>query len=676
MVAVSLWLFVCSTSAAAPGLELYVSPSGNDAWSGTLAMPNDASTDGPLATLHAARDAVRKRQDNKDIPQGGIYVTVMPGIYSLRHPFQLTAQDSGTKEKPVIYRASEKGRAIISGGMTLNHFVPVTDTAVLERLDPAARKHVQQKVLDITDFGSPAGGGMAVYFRNEPMTLARWPNDGFVQIQDIVVDDGHKIHGKKGSKTGAFIYESNRPERWTAENDGWLHGYWFWDWSDERQKIASIDIDKKQIWLAEPYHTYGYRKNQWYYAYNMLAELDMPGEWYIDRKTGILYFWPPNKIGAGDVTVSLLPTIVTVEKAAHITLHGFVFEASRSLAVAVKDSEHIRIAACTVRNGGGNAVSVSGGKNDTVFGCHIYNMGGGGISLAGGNRETLTPAEHLAENNHIHRYGQWHRMYRKGVSLSGVGNRAAHNLIHDAPHIAIGFSGNDHVIELNEIHHVCLESNDAGAIYTGRNWTMRGNSIRHNYLWEITGFKDKGCVGVYLDDMFSSADIVGNVFYKVTRAAFIGGGRDCSIVNNIFVDCTPALHVDARALGWAHYHADEWIKEAQTKGTLSGIPYKAPPYSKRYPELAGIIEDEPKAPKGNTIAKNICVGGKWDGIHKEARPYLKIEDNLIDVDPLFVDKENRDFRLQKDTPASALGFKPIPFEQIGVYEDPDRVTQL
>ena len=228
-------------------------------------------------------------------------------------------------------------------------------------------------------------------------------------------------------------------------------------------------------------------------------------------------------------------------------------------------------------------------------------------------------------------------MYRSGISVQGVGNRAVHNLIHDAPHIGIVFGGNDHLIEFNEIHHVCLESNDAGAIYTGRNWTMRGNMIRYNYLHEIQGYLEKGCVGVYLDDMFSSADIIGNVFYKVTRAAFIGGGRDCSVVNNIFIDCNPALHVDARALNWAHYHADEWIEEGNTKGTISGIRYKEPPYSERYPKLVGILEDEPKAPKGNLIARNICVGGTWEEVEGAAKPYLALENNLLDTDPLFVD---------------------------------------
>ena len=119
----------------------------------------------------------------------------------------------------------------------------------------------------------------------------------------------------------------------------------------------------------------------------------------------------------------------------------------------------------------------------------------------------MTPGGLVAENNHIHHYGRINRMYTPGIALYGVGNRAAHNLIHTAPHIGVMFGGNDHVIELNEIHHVCMESNDAGAVYAGRNWTMRGHNIRYNYFHHISGFEDRGCVGVYLDDMFASAAI-------------------------------------------------------------------------------------------------------------------------------------------------------------------------
>jgi len=265
-------------------------------------------------------------------------------------------------------------------------------------------------------------------------------------------------------------------------------------------------------------------------------------------------------------------------------------------------------------------------------------------------------------------------MYSAGISLSGVGNRATHNLIDNAPHQAISFGGNDHLMEFNEIHSVCHESNDAGAIYSGRDWTMRGTIIRHNYLHDITGFEGRGCVGVYLDDMFCGTEIVGNVFCRVSSAAFIGGGRDCTIENNIFVDCEPAVHVDARAMGWAKYHADEWVKEGNEKGTLSGIRFRELPYSERYPKLVNILADDPWAPKGNVIARNICVGGRWDDIEAKARPLLVFRDNLLDQDPGFVDAATGNFQLKADSPAFKLGFKRLPIEQIGLYRDESRAS--
>ena len=224
-------------------------------------------------------------------------------------------------------------------------------------------------------------------------------------------------------------------------------------------------------------------------------------------------------------------------------------------------------------------------------------------------------------------------------------------------------------MEFNEIHSVCYESNDAGAIYSGRDWTMRGTVIRHNYLHHINGFEGRGCVGVYLDDMFCGTTIYGNVFYRVTRAAFIGGGRDCTVENNIFVECDPALHIDARAMGWAGYHVNTTMKDR-----LLAMPYRGSLWAERYPELVNILEDEPAAPKGNVVACNISQGGRWDGVHNQARSYVTFENNLVDQDPGFVETPPWGFELRDDSPARKLGFRSIPADKIGLYEDEHRAS--
>ena len=651
-------IVLISISTATLGLcaetELFVSPNGDDANPGTIAQP--------FRSLERARNAVRKlKHDQKT------RVWLRGGVYQREKPFELTEADSGSERAPIVYQGFPDEEVRIVGGKAVTGWKAVSDAAVLTRLSPETRDQVVQtdlSTLGITDYGQVKNGGLELFFKDQPMTLARWPNEGFIKIAGLVEPDTVNVRGTKGSKTGRFMYDGDRPKRWIGEKDAWVHGYWFWDWSDERHPIASIDAEKRIISVKPPYHGYGYRDGQWFYGLNILAELDQPGDWHIDRDTGILTFWPPSGIGQGDAVVSVIPTLLTLKNVSHVTFRDLTFEACRGTAVIIQGGSWNRLADCTLRNLGGYAVRISRATESGVFGCEIHGTGDGGIALNGGDRRTLTSAHLYAENNHIHHYGRWNRMYKAGIHLGGVGNRAIHNLIHHAPHMAIGFSGNDHLIEFNEIHEVCLESNDAGAIYAGRDWTMRGTVIRHNYLHDISGFKGHGCVGVYLDDLFSGTKITGNVFYRVTRAAFIGGGRDCIVENNIFVDCPQALHVDARGLGWAASSVDTTMKTR-----LKAMPYTTEPWHTRYPKLVHILDGDPAAPKGNLIIRNIFVGETWNNIHEQARTYILLKDNLVDKDPLFLAKPPESFLLCRDSPAYELGFKPIPFDKIGLHRE-------
>ncbi len=650
-------------------VTLHVASDGADANPGTRAKP--------FATLERARDEIRALKKAGALPKGGIAVELAGGVYERTKPFTLSAEDSGSQDAPIVYRARRGEEVRLIGGRVVTGWKPVTDQAILDRLEPAARANVVQadlKALGISDLGGVNANRLELFFNDTPMTLARWPNDGFVKITGLVEPDTVNVRGTKGSKTGKFLYDGDRPKRWAGEKEPWVHGYWFWDWSDQRHPVESIDTEKRVIAVKPPYHGYGYRVGQWFYALNLLSEIDQPGEWVLDRETGVLYFWPPADIAKGRAVVSVAESLVTMKGVSHVTLRGFTLEACRGTAVSVEGGAHCAIAACTLRNLGGSAVRIAGATDSRVVGCDIYGVGDGGIALDGGDRKTLAPARLAAENNHIHHYGRWNRMYKAAIQIGGVGNRAAHNLIHNAPHMAIGFSGNDHVIEFNEIHSVCHESNDAGAMYAGRNWTMRGTVVRHNYLHHIVGFEGRGCVGVYLDDMFCGTDIVGNVFYKVTMAAFVGGGRDCTVANNLFVDCPRALHIDSRALGWARDHTDGWVKEGKEKSTHLGLRFKEPPYSTRWPQLLSILDDEPFAPKGNVVERNIFVGDRWSDVDGRAKPYVAMKDNLTDTDPLFVGKPPASFELRKDSPAWKLGFQRIPVEKIGLYNDANRAS--
>jgi len=684
-------------------LKLYVSTAGNDDWSGRLEEPNRGNTDGPLATLEGARNAIREMKQTGDLPKGNVIVEIQGGVYEMAQALELEAQDGGPDSlSRIIYRGQKGSEVRLSGGKNLTRWEPVGDQDILEKLNPGARDKIYQadlKAAGITDFGSPGGLGMELFFNDKPMWISRYPNKGFVKITGLFNENPVDVRGTKGDLKGRFNYDEEHLSLWTDEKDAWVHGYWFWDWSEQRHKIAKIDPEKKIIEVVPPYHHYGYRLGQWFYGFNLLSEIDEPGEYYIDRETGLLYFYPPSDLTNARTYVSLNKNIINMKNVSFLTIQAMILEGCRETVVNMQDCNSSIVGGCTIRNAGDWAVSIKGGTRNGVTGCDIFDTGAGGVKIDAGDRKTLVSAECFADNNHIHHIARIKRISNPCIWLFGVGNRASHNLMEHIPHNAIYFNGNDHLMEYNDISDACYESNDAGAIYAGRDWAMRGTVIRYNYLHDISGFEGQGCVGLYLDDAFSSAEVTGNVFNKVTRAMMLGGGRDNTVVNNIFVDCVPSLHIDARGMNWMAYHIDDWIAEAKEKGTILGIDYNHPPYSTRYPKLLTILNDEPYSPKGNIISGNVCLRGDWDkpagfwplSIEEIARPYLTMENNVVSpssevqdrssksfviADPLFVNPENPEqgkFQLSAGSPALKLGFKQIPFEKIGLYKSEYRL---
>jgi hypothetical protein len=632
-----------------------------------------------VATLEHARDLLRTARTSGQPGVGGT-ISLRAGTYRLEHTLALEAQDGGTASAPTVIRAYRNEEVRLIGGQSVKNWQPVNDPAVLERLDPAARGHVVQADLHaegITDYGSltPRGFGrpttpaaLELFFQDRPMTLARWPND----------DEWATIKGApKGTDGGVFTYDGDRPARWTKADDAWVHGYWTFDWADSYEKIAAIDPATHEIATQPPHGIYGYSPGRRYYALNILEELDTPGEYYLDRKTGILYFWPTTPMTQGTAVASLLETpLITLKGAAHVTLRGLTLEDTRGSGIEINDCRDCLVAGCTVRNIGANGITVSGGARCGVQSCDIYETGDTGVSISGGDRKTLTPGGHYVVNCHIHHQSRWDRTYRPAIGIDGVGNRAAHNLIHDGPHNAILMGGNDHIVEYNDISRVCTQTGDAGAVYMGRDLTQRGTIVRYNHFHDI-GPTIKGdqagryteVMAVYLDDCYCGVTILGNLFERAGGSIMVGGGRDNTIENNIFVDCNPAIHVDQRGKGWAakyfELHSEWMILEH-----VQDVPYNQPPYN-RYPHLANILTDDPAAAKYNRILSNIRYGsGKWiDWLDGMSEKTVETVGNWTEGDPGFVAPSHGDYRLRSNAPALKLGYKPIPFTAIGLYRD-------
>ena len=726
-----LFLFLYSCGGRSREYALYVSPSGSDNWSGRLAEPNDSRSDGPFDSLEKARDTIRALKRTSGLPEGGITVYVRDGLYPFDKTFALSAEDSGTEMSPVTWRAYPGETARLFGGRYVNCFAPVTDTGILERIDGSLRDSIlaaDLKSLGIDDFGDidpKSGNRIELLFKGKYMTVARYPNEGWLNIADVP-QTGERMINKgldrdkspvpKGRNYGRFTYPGDRPKRWSDTESLWVHGYWTWDWSDEYLKVAKLDTGRREITPREPHHNYGYTKNQRFYFLNILEELDSPGEWYLDINSGIVYFLPPSPIEENDVVISMAEyPLVSLDNASFIMIAGFVFEGGRGAAVAMSGGNDNTIAGCAVRNFGQTAIDIRGGKNNGVLSCDIYDVAAGGIDIHGGDRKTLVPAGHFAINNHIHDFGVRLKTYTPAVQTTGVGNYIAHNLIHDAPHCGIFLMtsqlGNDHVIEYNELHSLAKETGDVGAIYLcARDFTMRGNIVRYNYLHDIKGPGQHGAMAIYLDDFTSGTTVYGNICHRASRAILIGGGRNNTVENNIFLECDPSVHVDGRGLGWAKYYFES---NNRLLDLMEAVNYKEPPYSEKYPELLTIQEDDPAVPKYNRIVRNISAGGRWldlyDGLDfsivtvediliadpvlgrwrkaetgeqteytgddKDMIELLEKNGNIVtDGDTGIVDPESADYSLKSGSPAQGLGFKDIPLDKIGLYADEYRIA--
>jgi hypothetical protein len=652
LVLLASMLFVSASYAR----DYYVATDGNDVNAGTIEKP--------FATLEKARDTIRQTKA-RALAAGGITVYLRDGSYFRTQSFTLTEQDSGEQSKPIAYRAypGEEVRLIGGRAVPASAFSPVTPVdAACPRLDPVARgKCLKANLapLGITQYGDALQMELSV--GGELMPLARWPNEGFVRTMSA-------------ENNVTFGYDAPRPERWLNAPDAYAAGYWYHGWANRIERIASIDTANKKITLAKS-PSYGIAAKKPYYILNLLEEIDRPGEWYLDRQAGILYVWPLESFAAGEILLSSLrEPIVSLKDTSYLRIEGLTLEMSAASGVEISGHDNV-VVNCTIRNIRKDGVIVSGDRNG-VAQCEVRGIGETGVSLTGGDRYKLVAGENFVRHCRIHNFGRWERTYAPAIQINGVGQIAANNLLYDGPHSAILFGGNEHLIELNEIHDVCYEVDDAGSIYCGRDWGLQGNVIRHNFFHHIKSSLpgSNGVHAVYLDDCASGITVFGNTFYEISgRAIMCGGGRDNTMENNVIAKCGAAHFTDRRGKVWIDKDSSWKLLDKIKK-----YNYTEPPWSTRYPRLAHILDngyEQAKEPEGCVIRCNLGWQNKrWLQESSLGAPggfkFYTIENNIEDQDPHFVDEQNLNLALRDDSPAYSLrGFQRIPFESIGPQEN-------
>jgi Right handed beta helix region len=598
-------------------------------------------------------------------------IVLSAGMYRLASPLVITLDPTWSSTPITITGPATGGRAILSGGRVVTGFAPVRDTSVLARLPAGARGNVLVADLrqnGITDLGvfqrhgyqlaiTPAP--LELFYRDQPMTLARWPATGFATIATL----------PNGPNGLTFTIAGAPVSDWQNEPDLHAMGYWARDWADATLPVAAVDASSGQVTLSSPAPTYGMKVGQRVFIENALSALAHPGQYYVDRANALVYFWPPTGLVDGDVQVSVVDSLLVANNATNLTVSNLMFDVARGDGIQLLGGGNDEVDHVILRNLGNRGAVSSAGSSGFRF-VTIENTGEGGLVIYGGDRATLAPGNAFVEDSTIDNFARRTRAYRPGISISGAGDRALRNTIHDGPHAAIIFTGNNHEIAGNEIYRMVTETADSGAIYTGRDWTMRGTIIENNFIHDIgSASQPQATMGVYLDDEACGITIRRNVFSSVNQAVFIGGGRDNLVEDNLFANSSPAVSVDSRGLSWQKPVVDD--PNGVFRTGLRTVHYDVPPYSVRYPALARILSDMPGAPLGDMIHRNVFIGGSTTvSTDSGAAQYVVVETSFGASDVVFTtsmpDSARTTFsqlQLSPSSPAIAQGFQTSLFGQ-------------
>ena len=644
------------------------------------AKDGDGSERSPFGSLDAVKSAVRAAVKDASLPDGAVHVVVPEGEYFLPSTLVLKGVDSGTASRPVVWRAARRGGVRFTGGVPVPVAEPLRqDDPNFARIPAEARGHVMAadlKAAGITGYGRVrtrglGGSYMELVWAGRLQTLARWPNDGYTGI--AAVEPTEKGPNGKLIPAKWFVAKDRRVASWADESAPCGNGFFHYNWSAERVSFEKIDPVSLKITQKGSGSRYGYSKRGFWFGFNLLCELDSPGEYYIDRKRGRLYFWPPCE-GEGVLTVT--SDLAMLSSVSNVVFDGFVFENCRGIAFRAHKADGVRLVACTFRNIGEKAVEMRDVWRSKVSGCDVSWCGSGGVSMRGGEPDALERSGSCVENCHIHHYAVSDLTYAPAVSVTGCGLAVRHCTIHDGPHGAVLFSGREHEISWNEIHSVLLECGEMGVVYCGRDWTLCGTSIRANYIHDIYNPRSQYNRGVMLDDGAAGISIVSNRFERLPVGVSLSGIGNL-VANNLFVSNFPPV----RACQKWEFHSD-YTNTSYTHQImlekLAKLPVHDEPWKSRYPYLA-LVDDaikngEMRAPLTRTrvvcnwsttppsIVKNFsdspCADFVWHPLEKWAySPKCWVEEgNVVGAEP----------------PA---GFAPLPpVEAIGVQNGPDRAT--
>ena len=468
---------------------------------------------------------------------------------------------------------------------------------------------------------------------------------------------------RKGISNRKFEYIGDRPSRWKDTGDLWVNEMFNYAWRNEHIPITSIDTTNKIITMKynDPLGIKQKEIKRQYYVYNVLEELTTTGEYFIDKESSNLYYYPKRNLSISKLYGSIVEDyIINFNGSSFVEFHDMAIEMSRQDIVRFSSGSHNLLSHLKLRLSGRNLAKIE--EDSSYSGVEYSELSESGeraVVLDGGDSMTLKDGKNFVTNNHIIGDNRWSWTSQGAIGVYGVGNRAEHNDIHGYKHQAINYRANNCSISYNNIYDVLSYTEDAGAIYSGRTWNHRGNKIKYNFIHDIkNNYSQQILTGIYFDATLSEQEVIGNIFYNIDGKGMLqAGGRDNIIENNLFVHiATPFMGMNHGITSYSTTSGSSFnmLEKALKYNFKSGI------YASTYPKLAkfptnwnDIIGTHWLEPEGNSFRNNAgkdnlrwALNGKIKSGTKDFESYDYAEMTPIDM--------------------SSSKFKELPYGEIGI----------
>ncbi len=552
-----LLVLLLLSGAVGRAAEFHVSLDGRDDGPGTREKP--------FASIARARDAVRGLRGRGPAEQP-TEVVIHGGTYHFPETLLLTPADSGTAESPVIYRAAEGERVILSGGLRIDGLW-TNDTA---EVWSAAVPHAER----MRDFRQ-------LFVNGRREVRARYPN--------IDAQPPH-LFGGGGRKDSIQVAAGVIKPAWGTARDAQIHVVPEWRFFNQLQTITGVDRERSLILLGPQEQHARITDGSWFHVEGVREELDQAREWHFDAEGGLVLYLPgegrdPNAL---EIVAPRLNRILHMRgdvgsdtHVEHVHLRGLEFQhttytlghiearVNTDAAVLLENARSCRIEHCRFEHVGGYGIWLHlDSCGNTIEGNTIADAGGGGVLLTSArfsyldDSKLFTPGPAAAKvsplrneivRNHIHHCGQV-RCYNSGVHLDSrpaetalaAGNRIANNHIHDMARNGIFAFRNQggNIIEYNRIENIMLATVDGGGIhFATMNQVAAPNRIAHNLVADVWGWRQRPggrerhiARGIYLDWFTAATRVEFNLVYN-TRAGGLqfNAGDDNEFINNVVV---------------------------------------------------------------------------------------------------------------------------------------------